>query len=156
MGTHLPLNLDLPRLQQLGRHWGKALPAGAVVLIYGDLGAGKTTLVQSIGEGLGITEPIQSPTFSLIQEYLEGRIPLYHFDLYRLLPQEVRDLHPELYWQGEEVAPGIVVIEWPEYLPDLPEEYLKVELVVATPEQRRLTLSATTLHQPLLPNLLNP
>lgn len=156
MATPLPLHLDLPHLQQLGRHWGSLLPAGVVVLIYGDLGAGKTTLVQSIGEGLGITEPIQSPTFSLIQEYLEGRVPLYHFDLYRLLPQEVRELHPELYWQGEEVAPGIVVMEWPEYLPDLPEDYLKVELVATTPSQRQLTLSGTVSHQPLLPKLLNP
>lgn len=156
MTSSLSCTLDLPSLQQLGRSWGEVLPVGTAVLIYGDLGAGKTTLVQSIGAGLGIAEPIQSPTFSLIQEYTEGRVPLYHFDLYRLSPAEVRELHPELYWQGEEVTPGIVVIEWPDYLPDLPTEYLKVELVASNPEQRRLILSGTAAHQTLLPSLLNP
>ena len=68
----------------LGKSLGKFLPAGSVILLEGNLGTGKTTLVQGIGIGLGITETIDSPTFTLINEYFSGKIPLYHFDLYRL------------------------------------------------------------------------
>ena len=84
--------------QNLGRQLGKSLPPGSILLLKGDLGAGKTTLVQGIGEGLGITDAIVSPTFTLINEYPEGRVPLYHLDLYRLEPAEVRSLYLEQYW----------------------------------------------------------
>ncbi|MGB5596008.1 MAG: tRNA (adenosine(37)-N6)-threonylcarbamoyltransferase complex ATPase subunit type 1 TsaE, partial [Crocosphaera sp.] len=76
----------------LGQQLGQNLPEGSVLLLKGDLGAGKTTLVQGIGEGLGITDPIVSPTFTLINEYNQGRLPLYHLDLYRLQPEEVVEL----------------------------------------------------------------
>ena len=71
---------------ELGVCFGKHLQPGHILLLNGDLGAGKTTLIQGLGSGLGITDPIVSPTFTLLCEYLEGRIPLYHFDLYRLEP----------------------------------------------------------------------
>lgn len=96
--------------QNLGRQLGKSLPPGTILLLKGDLGAGKTTLVQGIGEGLGITDAIVSPTFTLINEYPEGRIPLYHLDLYRLEPSEVRSLYLEQYWEGREFPLGIVAI----------------------------------------------
>ena len=78
------------------------LPPDTILLLKGDLGAGKTTLVQGIGigGGLGITDAIVSPTFTLINEYPEGRLPLYHLDLYRLEPAEVRSLYLEKYWEG--------------------------------------------------------
>ncbi|MBD1923884.1 tRNA (adenosine(37)-N6)-threonylcarbamoyltransferase complex ATPase subunit type 1 TsaE [Microcoleus sp. FACHB-831] len=114
--------------RSLGISLGRSLPAGSVILLEGDLGAGKTTLVGGIGEGLGILDPIVSPTFTLINEYLEGRIPLYHLDLYRLEPQEAQALQLENYWEGVEVMPGIVAIEWPERLPYKPDSYLQVQL----------------------------
>ncbi|KAB1986703.1 tRNA (adenosine(37)-N6)-threonylcarbamoyltransferase complex ATPase subunit type 1 TsaE, partial [Haemophilus parainfluenzae] len=82
---------------------------------------GKTTLVQGIGAGLGIVDPLSSPTFTLINEYPEGRIPLYHVDLYRLDPAQVEQLYLDLYWEGEEVEPGIVAIEWAERLTYQPQ-----------------------------------
>lgn len=113
---------------ELGLFLGRSLSPGSILLLSGDLGAGKTTLVQGIGAGLNISEPIVSPTFTLIQEYLEGRIPLYHLDLYRLKPAEIPSLNPEIYWEGIEVDPGIVAIEWAERLPYLPANYLQISL----------------------------
>ncbi len=119
---------DTTATRDLGFFLGRALQPGSILLLSGDLGAGKTTLVQGIGAGLNIPEPIVSPTFTLIVEYLEGRIPLYHLDLYRLEPQEVTRLNPETYWEGIEVQPGIVAIEWAERLPYLPDNYLQISL----------------------------
>ncbi len=119
---------DARATRSLGVHLGEFLPAGSTLLLSGDLGAGKTTLVQGIGEGLGITDRIVSPTFTLINEYSEGRLPLYHLDLYRLQPEEVEALNPESYWEGIEVPPGIVAIEWAERLPYLPPSYLSLHL----------------------------
>ncbi|MFN5857039.1 MAG: tRNA (adenosine(37)-N6)-threonylcarbamoyltransferase complex ATPase subunit type 1 TsaE [Pseudanabaenaceae cyanobacterium] len=101
----------------------KAFP-GMVLLLSGDLGSGKTTFMQSFGRGLGITEPITSPTFTLIDEYHEGRLPLYHMDLYRLEPEQTKGLHLAMYWQGDELPPGVVAIEWAERLSNLPAAYL--------------------------------
>ena len=119
---------DAEATRSLGVKLGQSLPAGSVILLEGDLGAGKTTLVQGIGEGLGITEPIVSPTFTLINEYPEGRIPLYHLDLYRLAASEVEALHLESYWEGVELTLGIVAIEWAERLPYKPPIYLELHL----------------------------
>jgi tRNA threonylcarbamoyladenosine biosynthesis protein TsaE len=107
-----------------------------VILLEGDLGAGKTTLVQGIGEGLGIIDSIVSPTFTLINEYSEGRIPLYHLDLYRLESAEVEALNLESYWDGVEFPLGIVAIEWAERLPYKPQSYLHLCLT-DSPESRR-------------------
>lgn len=117
---------DAQKTHQLGKSLGQLLTIQSVVLLDGELGAGKTTLVQGIGVGLGILEPIVSPTFNLINEYFEGTIPLYHLDLYRLSPQEVSTLYPETYWEGVEVHPGITVIEWASRLPYLPDRYLAI------------------------------
>ncbi len=114
--------------RQLGVHLGKTLPPGSVVLLEGNLGSGKTTLVQGIGEGLGITETVDSPTFTLVNEYLTGRSPLYHLDLYRLNSAEIEELSLETYWDETEVEPGIVAIEWSERLSDKPADYLLIQL----------------------------
>jgi tRNA threonylcarbamoyladenosine biosynthesis protein TsaE len=106
------------------------------------LGSGKTALVQGLGEGLGIAEPIVSPTFTLICEYMEGRLPLYHFDLYRLQSQEVTGLSPEGYWEGTEVAPGIVAIEWAERLLYKPPSYLQILLTYQADGGRQAHLNA--------------
>jgi len=114
--------------RSLGVTLGQSLSAGSVLLLFGDLGAGKTTLVQGIGEGMGITEPIVSPTFTLINEYTEGRLPLYHLDLYRLQSEEATALNLESYWEGGEVPLGVVAIEWSERLSYKPDSYLEVYL----------------------------
>jgi tRNA threonylcarbamoyladenosine biosynthesis protein TsaE len=123
--------LSLPNAaatRSLGVRLAQVCSPGSILLLEGDLGAGKTTLVQGLGEGLGIPEAIVSPTFTLIVEYHEGRIPLYHLDLYRLQPHEVPGLNPELFWEGMEVEPGIVAIEWAQRLPYHPDSYLQVSL----------------------------
>jgi len=134
--------VDATATRTLGQRLGRSLPPHSVLLLEGNLGSGKTTLVQGIGEGLGITDAIVSPTFTLINEYWEGRIPLYHLDLYRLEPTEVANLHLETYWEGSEVTPGIVAIEWAERLPYYPETYFHISLTLIEPEGRRATMTA--------------
>ena len=88
---------------------GRQLKPGDIVCLDGDLGVGKTVFSQGVAAGLGIEEPICSPTFTLIQEYEEGRIPLYHFDVYRIdSPWDMDDLGYEDYFYGE----GACLIEW--------------------------------------------
>ncbi|MEL6495451.1 MAG: tRNA (adenosine(37)-N6)-threonylcarbamoyltransferase complex ATPase subunit type 1 TsaE [Cyanobacteria bacterium J06623_7] len=121
----------LPTLEDtlnFGYLLGQQLIPGTTLLLCGNLGVGKTSLVQGIGRGLNIEELIVSPTFTLINEYLDGRIPLYHLDLYRLEASQIHSIYPELYWLGEEVEPGITAIEWSERLTFLPPCYLKIEL----------------------------
>ncbi len=125
MKTLLP---DFEATRKFGVALGRSLPGGTVILLQGDLGAGKTTLVQGIAEGLGISESVESPTFTLVNEYFAGRVPLYHLDLYRLEPEEAEALHLESYWDGLEMDLGIVAIEWPQKLPYKPENYLQISL----------------------------
>ena len=122
---------------------GRSLSAGTVILLEGDLGSGKTTLVQGLGEGLGIIETIDSPTFTLINEYLDGRLPLYHVDLYRLQWQEAASLYLEAYWQGIEFPLGIMAIEWAERLPYPPNNPLKISLQYGTEKGRQVIIAAS-------------
>ncbi|MBP5973867.1 tRNA (adenosine(37)-N6)-threonylcarbamoyltransferase complex ATPase subunit type 1 TsaE [Brasilonema sp. CT11] len=132
---------DITATRKLGITLGQSLNAGNVILLEGDLGAGKTTLVQGIGEGLGITDPIVSPTFTLINEYTQGRLPLYHLDLYRLESNEVPALNLETYWEGIEVTPGIVAIEWAERMPYKPDSYLSVRLSYGDEKTRQVEIT---------------
>jgi len=139
----------------LGINLGESLNAGSIILLEGDLGAGKTTLVQGIGNGLGIAESIVSPTFTIINEYTEGRLPLYHLDLYRLDPQEVAALNLETYWEGFEVIPGIVAIEWAQRLPYKPDSYLSIYLTYGNEGDRlaQITQYNCTISELRLPQL---
>lgn len=132
---------DAAATQKLGIALGQSLNPGNVILLQGDLGTGKTTLVQGLGQGLGISDPIVSPTFTLINEYMEGRLPLYHLDLYRLEPKQVTALNLETYWEGVEVRPGIVAIEWAERMPYKPENYLGVHLTYADEGTRQAEIT---------------
>lgn len=116
--------------QHLGYLLGKHLPGNSTIFLKGDLGAGKTTLVQGIAKGLEIKDAIVSPTFTLVNEYIDGRLPLYHLDLYRLEPRQVDGIYPQMYWEGIEVAPGITAIEWSQRLEFAPASYLEIELLV--------------------------
>ena len=124
MSTAVSIQLsNLKATHYFGWLMGQRLLAGSVLLLSGPLGSGKTTFTQGLGAGLGITQTIDSPTFTLINEYLAGRVPLYHVDLYRLDEVGADKLYLETYWDGEEIEPGILVIEWAErlrYLPDSP------------------------------------
>lgn len=146
MNRRSPLELylaDATATFELGCTLGRSLPPLTVLLLHGDLGAGKTTLVQGIGAGLGIEDAIVSPTFTLVNEYLNGRLPLYHLDLYRLESSEVAGIEPEFYWEGMEVDPGITAIEWAQRLPYFPSDYLEIYLSHGTKGKRSAVLKMT-------------
>ena len=137
---------DVTATKKLGYLLAQHLPPGSVILLQGDLGAGKTSLVQGLGRGLGITEAIASPTFTLINEYTEVPIPLYHLDLYRLQKERVNTIYPETYWEGIEVVPGITAIEWSERLDDKPLNYLAIDLAYEAKKGRKVTLNLVGEH----------
>ncbi|HEY9855439.1 MAG TPA: tRNA (adenosine(37)-N6)-threonylcarbamoyltransferase complex ATPase subunit type 1 TsaE [Stenomitos sp.] len=114
---------------RLGLALGRSAQAGDIILLSGDLGAGKTTLTQAIARGLGIEERVTSPTFSLLHEYDEGRVPLYHFDLYRLTEEDIAaQAFPDYWEQGD----GLAVLEWAERLGSLtPPQRLEIHLAHA-------------------------
>ncbi|KRL99726.1 tRNA (adenosine(37)-N6)-threonylcarbamoyltransferase complex ATPase subunit type 1 TsaE [Liquorilactobacillus satsumensis] len=99
--------------------------AGDVILLEGDLGAGKTTFTKGFAAGLGIHGNVKSPTFNLIKEYHQGRLPLYHMDVYRLEGVGGADLGLEEYFNGT----GVSVVEWPQFVAeDLPAERLTIKI----------------------------
>jgi tRNA threonylcarbamoyladenosine biosynthesis protein TsaE len=108
-----------------GRTFADTLQPGAIVLLSGDLGAGKTAFVRGMAEGLGIDPAeVSSPTFTLIQEYRGGRLVLYHVDLYRLKPEEVDDLGLD----EMTIGGGVMAIEWPDRLPRPFEDAIPVAI----------------------------
>ncbi|AQW21871.1 tRNA (adenosine(37)-N6)-threonylcarbamoyltransferase complex ATPase subunit type 1 TsaE [Lentilactobacillus curieae] len=108
---------------ELGKKLASLLKAGDVILLDGDLGAGKTTFTKGLGEGLGIKRSIKSPTFTIIREYSGGRLPLYHMDVYRLEDGSGDELGLDEYFEGD----GVSVVEWSQFVADtLPEDYLKI------------------------------
>ena len=135
-------------MRALGRALGGKLRAGDVVLLHGDLGAGKTTLTQGIAEALGVAGVTQSPTFTLVTEHpatlASGEsVTLYHLDLYRLAdPEELGDIG----WD-EMIAPanGVTVVEWPERAGEwLPGRYTLVTITYIDPDTREVTLRDVT------------
>ncbi|MEW6594084.1 MAG: tRNA (adenosine(37)-N6)-threonylcarbamoyltransferase complex ATPase subunit type 1 TsaE [Thermodesulfobacteriota bacterium] len=131
---------DLAATRRLGRRLGELAQPGDVITLTGDLGAGKTTLTQAIGEGLAVPadDPITSPTFGLVHEH-PGRLPLYHMDFYRLRGEdEVAEVGVEEYLEGR----GVCVIEWPDRLGGLlPAERLEMELAHTGTTSRLARLS---------------
>ena len=109
--------------ERIGESLARNLRSGAVLLLYGELGAGKTALVRGLARGLGApTENVTSPTFTLIQEYAGTAVTLYHVDLYRLTPREVDELGLEELVAGD----GIVAIEWAERWAGRPDDACEV------------------------------
>ncbi|HLU34692.1 MAG TPA: tRNA (adenosine(37)-N6)-threonylcarbamoyltransferase complex ATPase subunit type 1 TsaE [Thermomicrobiales bacterium] len=126
-------------MQRLGEMIAAGLGVGDVLMLHGDLGAGKTTLTQGIAAGLGVREPVQSPTFTLVREHRGRELTLYHLDLYRLVdPDELESLGYEVYLDPPD---GVSVIEWPERAGDwLPESFTVVRIDHLGGDRRRVTI----------------
>ena len=111
---------------ELGRRMGERAQAGQIICLEGDLGVGKTVFTQGFAEGLGIREPVNSPTFTILQQYEEGRLPLYHFDVYRIGDvEEMEEIGYEDCFYGD----GVCLIEWPERIRELlPEHAVSIRI----------------------------
>ena len=111
---------------EVGRTIGMNAKPGQIYTLTGDLGVGKTVFTQGVAAGLGITEPVNSPTFTIIQEYKDGRLPFYHFDVYRIGDlEEMEEIGYDDYFFGQ----GICLIEWAELIEEiLPEKRIEVTI----------------------------
>ena len=120
----------------LGKRIAEGLKPGDVLALVGPLGAGKTTLAQAIARGLGVTERMASPTFTIVQEYETGRLPLYHFDVYRVSdPDELFEIGFDEYLH----AGGVCLIEWADLIEDiLPDNTVWIKLDYAEGEDERV------------------
>jgi tRNA threonylcarbamoyladenosine biosynthesis protein TsaE len=121
-----------------GEQLAATLAAGDVVLLHGQLGAGKTAFVRGLARGLGASaDDVSSPTFTLIQEYRGGRLPLFHVDLYRLEPREVDDLGLDELISGD----AVVAIEWAERWPGRPSDAIEISIEDEREDRRRIRIS---------------
>lgn len=111
---------------ELGKRLGEQAAAGTVYCLIGDLGAGKTLFTQGFAKGMGICEPVSSPTFTIVQEYEQGRLPFYHFDVYRISdPEELYEIGYEEYFYGQ----GVCLVEWADLVSELiPEEAVVIRI----------------------------
>ena len=136
------MNLPVKSLDELKHAAEQLISFGdseKIFLFYGDMGAGKTTLIKSLCECLGTKEPVTSPTFSIVNEYQGESAKIYHFDFYRLKNQsEALDLgYEEYFYSG-----NYCFIEWPEKIPDLwPDHYIRVDVQVVSDKERLLTFA---------------
>lgn len=133
---------SLKETQYLAVKFSKGLKKGDVISLIGELGAGKTSFVQGLAKGLGVKKNyyVNSPTFTILNVYEGGKIPVYHFDWYRLTTEsEAADLGMEEYFDGE----GVSVIEWAEKFPSLlPERTIWIKMEILGEEERKITISA--------------
>lgn len=111
---------------ELGKKLGKEAKPGQIYTLNGDLGVGKTVFTQGVADGLGITEPVNSPTFTIVQVYEDGRIPFYHFDVYRIGDvEEMEEIGYQDYFYGE----GLCIIEWAELISEIiPEDAKRITI----------------------------
>ena len=121
----------------LGERLAKQLKAGDVILLEGELGAGKSELARGVARGLGVQETVTSPSFTILNVYVSGRLPLYHFDWYRLeSDEELYELGMDEYLGGD----GVALVEWPERCPDaVPEDCLLIRIEAEGEQVRRIT-----------------
>ena len=134
MKTHSP-----QETRALGSSLARQLRPGDVLLLWGDLGAGKSEMTRGIAEGLGVSGPVTSPSFTILNVYDDGRIPLYHFDWYRLNSvDELYEMGMDEYLGGD----GVAVVEWPSQCPEaIPETHLAVRLTPVGENEREITLT---------------
>ena len=125
--------------QALGQRLAKRLLPGDVIAYFGDLGAGKTALTRGIAQGLGVTDLVTSPTYTIVNEYLTGRIPLFHFDMYRLgSSDELVDIG----WEDYLARGGVCAVEWSENVEDALRDaiHITIEKDPLEPDTRRITI----------------
>ena len=125
--------------QALGQKLAKLLQPGDVIAYFGDLGAGKTALTRGIAQGLGVTDLVTSPTYTIVNEYLTGRIPLFHFDMYRLgSSDELFDIG----WEDYLARGGVCAVEWSENVEDALRDaiHITIEKDPLEPDTRRITI----------------
>ena len=134
MLTHSP-----EETRAFGRRLADHLMPGDVLLFYGNLGAGKSEMTRGIAEGLGVSGPVTSPSFTILNVYDDGRVPLYHFDWYRLeSAEELYEMGMDEYLGGD----GVAVVEWPTQCPEaIPDTHLAVTLKPVGESDREITLT---------------
>ena len=123
--------------EAVGEALGKILKPGAVIAYRGDLGAGKTAFTRGLARGLGAQEPVTSPTYTIVNEYLSGRLPLFHFDMYRLgSAEELWDIG----WEDYLDRNGICAVEWSENVEDAMEDAVVITIEKTGFESRKITI----------------
>jgi tRNA threonylcarbamoyladenosine biosynthesis protein TsaE len=131
--THSP-----QQTEAVGEKLGQALSPGAVIAYRGDLGAGKTAFTRGLARGLGAAEPVTSPTYTIVNEYLSGRLPLFHFDMYRLRSaDELFDIG----WDDYLDRGGVCAVEWSENVADALENPITVTIEKLGEDSRRITVT---------------
>ncbi|MBO5323019.1 MAG: tRNA (adenosine(37)-N6)-threonylcarbamoyltransferase complex ATPase subunit type 1 TsaE [Oscillospiraceae bacterium] len=123
--------------EKLGAALGKVLPSGTVLAYQGDLGAGKTAFTRGLAKGLGCTDMVTSPTYTIVNEYLSGRLPLFHFDMYRLGSAD--DLW-DIGWEDYLDRNGICAVEWSENVREALENAITVTIEKLNGDSRRITI----------------
>ena len=126
--------------QALGQKLASRLAPGDVIAYFGDLGAGKTAFTRGLAQGLGFTDPVTSPTYTIVNEYLSGRIPLFHFDMYRLSSSdELFDIG----WEDYLSRGGVCAVEWSENVEDALQDAIRVtiEKDADEPDTRHITIT---------------
>ena len=123
--------------EAVGRALGKVLAPGAVLAYRGDLGAGKTAFTRGLAKGLGATDAVTSPTYTIVNEYLSGRLPLFHFDMYRLTSsEELWDIG----WEDYLERGGVCAVEWSENVADAMTGAIVVNIEKTGEDTRRITI----------------
>ncbi len=132
--------------ERLGERLGKMLRGGEVIAYLGDLGAGKTAFTRGLARGLGISMRVTSPTYTIVNEYTGGRLPLFHFDMYRLgSSDELFDIG----WEDYLLRGGVCAVEWSENVRDAMEDAITVSIEKTDDEIRRITIEGRTDHADL-------
>lgn len=132
--------------ERLGERLGKMLRGGEVIAYLGDLGAGKTAFTRGLARGLGISMRVTSPTYTIVNEYTGGRLPLFHFDMYRLgSSDELFDIG----WEDYLLRGGVCAVEWSENVRDAMEDAITVSIEKTDDETRRITIEGRTDHADL-------
>ena len=123
--------------EAVGAALGKILKPGTVLAYEGDLGAGKTAFTRGLARGLGCTDMVTSPTYTIVNEYLSGRMPLFHFDMYRLRSSD--DLF-DIGWEDYLERGGVCAVEWSENVADAMEDAIRIRIEKTGDESRRITI----------------
>ena len=127
--------------ERIGQRFGEKLRGGEVIAYRGDLGAGKTAFTRGLARGLGITMRVTSPTYTIVNEYLGGRLPLFHFDMYRLgSADELFDIG----WEDYLRRGGVCAVEWSENVQEALESALTVRIEKRSDETREITIEGNT------------